>query len=128
MIITHPLSNFFSNLYNHSKAKKIQMCHPQSKFIVKIADLLIKEGFIGGYMLTKDQKIRVYLRNGSTGSYISKIKMLSTPGKRVYLNNSEIFGKNNIGLFILSTSVHGLISLADAKRLNCGGELICHIL
>lgn len=127
MIVTHTLSNFLSSLQNHSKAKKTQMYHPQSKLIINIVNLLIKEGYLRGYTITSNKKIIVFLKYKLHFNFIDKIKILSKPGKRNYINSSELYDLKTSGLFIISTSTRGVISLSEAKKFNCGGELICHI-
>jgi small subunit ribosomal protein S8 len=128
MAITHTLSDFLSSLSNHSKANKIKMCHPQTKIIQNLATVLASEGFTHGFQMSEDDKhIYIYLKQKQKVKYINKIEIVSKPGKRFYIKNAQISERCRSGTYIMSTSGHGLITTEEAKRLNCGGELICRI-
>ena len=58
---------------------------------------------------------------------ISGIKRISTPGLRQYVKSVNVPRvRNNFGLAILSTP-KGIISDRDARKLNVGGEVLCHV-
>lgn len=60
-------------------------------------------------------------------SVINEIKRVSTPGRRVYKNASEIKSfKNGYGTIIVSTN-KGVISNDEANAENVGGELLCTV-
>lgn len=127
MVSTHLLSHFLSNLQNHYKSKKIKMVFYQTKIINQLILLLIKEGFIRGFKILPDRKLLIFLKYDPTYNLIDKITIFSKPGKRVYIKNSWIFKqKKSTKLIIISTPL-GLMTLTQAKQLNCGGELICQI-
>lgn len=127
MVSVHILSNFLSNLQNHSKLKKTQMFFQQTKLIIQLATLLTNEGYIRGYKLLPNNKLIILLKYKSTSNIINKIKITSKPGKRLYIKNIKVFNTKNLyNISIISTSL-GLKTFDQAKKLNQGGELICQI-
>ena len=57
----------------------------------------------------------------------AEIKRISKPGRRVYSRALSIPKiQNGLGLAILSTS-KGVMSDAEARKNNLGGEIICRV-
>lgn len=127
MIITSTLSNFLSNLKNHCLSKKQVLKQKKTKQIIKIVDLLIKEGLLNGYYLSNNNIINILLKYNNQKPVINQIQLISKPGKRVYVKNKWILKNQKDSLFILSTQ-KGFLTHMDAQRLNLGGELICKII
>ncbi len=128
MIITDTLSNFFSKIKNGYLAKKYKITQYKSKQIINILNVLIKEGLIKSYQISKKNEniIYIYLKYNKNKSVIQQITKISKPSKRIYIKNKELFKIKKRGLYILSTS-YGVITDIQAKKLNLGGELICNI-
>jgi small subunit ribosomal protein S8 len=58
---------------------------------------------------------------------IREIKRVSTPGRRVYSKIRELPRHfNGLGISILSTP-RGVMSDAEARAANVGGEVICRV-
>jgi small subunit ribosomal protein S8 len=127
MIITDTLSNFFSKIKNGYLAKKNKTTQYKSKQIIKILNILIKEGLIKSYTFCKKNKniINIYYKYNNN-KIIYQIIRISKPSKRIYIKNKDLFKIKKKGLYILSTS-YGIITDLEAKKLNLGGELICNI-
>nr|YP_008475403.1 ribosomal protein S8 [Thraustotheca clavata]AGS55526.1 ribosomal protein S8 [Thraustotheca clavata] len=128
MIITDTLSNFFSKIKNGYLAKKYKINQNKSKQVINILNVLIKEGLIKSYQISKKNEniIYIYLKYNKNKAVIQQITKISKPSKRVYIKNKELFKIKKRGLYILSTS-YGVITDIQAKKLNLGGELICNI-
>ena len=127
MIITDTLSNFFSKIKNGFLAKKYKITQYKSKQIINILNILIKEGLIKSYKVSKKKNIiYIYLKYKNNISIISKIIRISKPSKRIYIKNKDLFKIKKKGIYIISTS-YGVITDLQAKKLNLGGELICNI-
>ena len=97
-----------------------------------IATILKEEGFIKDFEDYQEDN-RSYLllslkyMGKSRKSVISKIKRISKPGLRVYVNSKELPKVlNNLGIAILSTS-KGVMTNLKAKELGIGGEVLCYI-
>ena len=126
MIITHTLSNFLSNLQNHSMTKQLVMRHKKTKIIVHLLELFVQQGLIRGYRLLPQQQLLVYLKYNQNKPFLGKIQILSKPGRRLYVKNAWFNNNAKIGLYIVSTS-SGFLTHTQAKQLNVGGELICRV-
>lgn len=128
MIITDTLSNFFSKIKNGYLAKNYKITQYKSNQIIKILNILVKEGIIKGYSFShKDINIiNIYLKYKNDKPVISQIKRISKPSKRIYIKNKDLFKIYKRGLYLLSTS-QGIVTDLEAKKLNLGGELICNI-
>ena len=128
MIITDTLSNFFSKIKNGYLAKKYKITQYKSKQIINILNILIKEGLIKSYQISKKKNniIYIYLKYKDNKSIIHQIIRISKPSKRIYIKNKDLFKIKKRGIYIISTS-YGVITDLQAKKLNLGGELICNI-
>jgi len=128
MIITDTLSNFFSKIKNGYLAKKYKITQYKSKQIINILNILIKEGLIKSYQISKKKNniIYIYLKYKNNKSIIHQIIRISKPSKRIYIKNKDLFKIKKRGIYIISTS-YGVITDLQAKKLNLGGELICNI-
>ena len=123
MILTSTLSNFLSNLKNHSLSNKTILKQQSTNQILQLVKLLVREGYIKGYYLPTKNQIIVLL---STKRVIHKIQQISKPGKRVYIQNKWLYKNKTPDLYIIST-VQGFLTQNQALQLNLGGELICKI-
>lgn len=125
MIITDTLSNLFSKIKNGYLAKKSKIVQQKSKQSINILNILVKEGFIKSYKINSKNQLDIYLKYKKNKAVITEIKRLSKPGKRLYINNKDLY-KKKTGFYIISTS-SGIVTDLQAKKLNVGGELICKI-
>lgn len=123
MILTSTLSNFLSNLKNHSLSNKTILKQPTTNQILQVVKLLVQEGYLKGYYLPTKNQIIVLL---STKQVIHKIQQISKPGKRVYIQNKWLYKNKTPDLYIIST-VRGFVTQNKALQFNLGGELICKI-
>lgn len=126
MIITSHLSNFFSNLTNHSLARKTSFKQRSTHQIINVLKLLVHEGYINGYSISDNNYVTVLLKYINDRPSIEKINQFSTPGKRVYINNQWLYKNKTHQLYIISTN-QGVMTHNQAMQLNLGGELLCKI-
>ena len=128
MIITDTLSNFFSKIKNGYLAKKNKIIQFKSKQIINILNILIKEGLIRSYQISKKNKniIYIYLKYNNKKPIIQQIIRISKPSRRLYIKNKDFFYMKKRGIYLISTSL-GIFTSLQAKKLNIGGELICNI-
>jgi len=131
MSMTDPIADFLTRIRNGLKANKRWVDIPASKMKKRIAYILREEKYIDNFIFIKDgirEDIRVFLKYDREGRpVISNLERISKPGRRIYVNSSEIPRVlAGMVISILSTS-KGVISNKAAKRLNVGGEVICNI-
>ena len=125
MIITDTLSNLFSKIKNGYLAKKSKIIQQKSKQSINILNILLNEGFIKSYKINSKNQLDIFLKYKKKKAVLTDITRLSKPGKRLYINNKDLYKKKK-GFYIISTSL-GILTDLQAKKLNVGGELICRI-
>ena len=104
---------------------------PNSKFRIRILEVLKQEGYISDYKLLPDSNnkntLSVDLKYSNGLPVIREIKIISKPGRRIYAKADSIPKiQNGLGLAILSTS-KGIMTDNEARNQNVGGEIICRI-
>lgn len=90
-----------------------------------------REGYIKDYRVLGEQPkkptLEVFLKYSDTIPAISEIRRVSKPGRRVYAKADSIPRfYNSLGIAVLSTP-KGLLSDAEARQQNVGGEVLCQI-
>ena len=114
---------------NAMKYKTVEI--PGTKMTRAIADILTKEGFIGGYDVNKlavGEMLVVNLKySKSKERVITGLKRISKPGLRVYAKADEMPRVlNGLGIAIVSTS-EGLMTDKEARAKKLGGEVLAYI-
>ena len=131
MSISDPIADFITCIRNAAKAKKEAVTLPASKMKVQITEILKDERFITNFKVIEEGNkkfIRIYLRYlKGNRSAIKRIKKVSTPGLRRYVESKRIPRVlNGLGIIILSTS-KGIITGEEARKQKTGGEMICTV-
>jgi small subunit ribosomal protein S8 len=124
---TDLMGDVFTMVRNAIKAKKETVFVPYSKLVLKVCELLKKEGYIENFKeieLKNFRQIKIYLKYSGKGSIINEIKRVSKPGKRVYVGKHKIKPVlQGYGIAIISTS-QGLLTDREAREKKVGGEVI----
>ena len=127
---TDPISDMLTRIRNASLARKAEVALPYSKFKHNLADLLSKEGFLGGVKTegTQPKMLLIQMKYSEMGeAVISGIKRVSKPGQRIYLAADKLPRTNSgFGLTVISTS-RGLLTDKEARKARVGGEVVCQI-
>jgi len=103
-----------------------------SNTVVGILSVLEQKGYIEGFKEVEGENnkktVQVTLKyDDNDKSVINELKRVSTPGRRVYKNASEIKTfKNGYGTIIVSTN-KGVIANDEAHAANVGGEVLCTV-
>lgn len=130
MSLNDPISNFLTIIRNGSMVQKESVDVPASKMILRLLEILKEDGFIEDFQHMKTNvqgSYKVYLKYQGKQPSIIGLKRISKPGLRVYKMATEIPRVlNGLGIAILSTS-KGVISGKEARKMNVGGEILCHI-
>lgn len=126
--MTDPIADFLTRIRNAHLAKQTEVMVPYSKFKYALAQVLEKEGWITGLALPDGQKmIKILLKYDHGQPLIAKIRRVSSPGRRVYVNRERLPRvQNGFGMAIISTS-QGLMTDAQARKARLGGEIVCEI-
>jgi small subunit ribosomal protein S8 len=131
MTMTDPIADMLTRIRNGIQRRHESVEMPSSNMKVAIAKVLRDEGFIKGYQVLENRPFKVLrLDLQYTGKHVpvlTGIKRISKPGLRVYTKATEIprvYG--GLGVAVVSTP-KGVMSGRQARRLNVGGEVICHV-
>ena len=131
MTLTDPIGDMFSRIRNGQMRSLNSIDIPSSNFRQNILKILKNEGYIKDYYIEKSEKnkvnLKINLKYYEGDPVIKEIKRISKPGRRVYSRATSIPKvMNGLGLAILSTP-KGVMSDADARKNNVGGEIICRV-
>lgn len=130
--MTDPIADYLTRVRNAYLAKHKIVEIPASKVKMEITRILHEKGYILSYKLvegTPYNTIKIALKYHPTTrqAAIKKIRRVSTPGLRKYVNVEELPRVlNGLGIAIISTS-KGMITDKEAKEMNVGGEVICYV-
>lgn len=130
MSVTDPLGDLLTRIRNGQRAKKDSVLSPASKLRVRVLDVLQREGYIRGY--TQEQMgpaagVRIELKYFEGQPAIKHIARISKPGRRVYSGSQELPRvMNGLGITIVSTP-RGVLSDAEAREQNAGGEVLAEV-
>ena len=130
MSFSDPIGDMIARIKNSQlrNYKKIQM--PNSKFKVKIAEVLKNEGYIIDYKILSNDKIstlEINLKYNSGNPVISSIERVSKTGRRIFSSAQSLPKINNgLGIAIVSTP-KGVMTDIDARKQKIGGEIICRV-
>ncbi|MBP7948695.1 MAG: 30S ribosomal protein S8 [Verrucomicrobiales bacterium] len=126
-VLTDPISDFLTRWKNASRARKDEFTAPYSKMKAEIARILQEEGYIWNYEVDttgKHPQIKVKAKYHGNAPILNEVKRVSSPGLRRYVGVDEIPRVlNGMGIAILSTP-KGLMTGAQARKQNVGGELL----
>ena len=79
------------------------------------------------YSKNDKKNLNITLKYYEGKPVIEKISRVSKPGIRIYKSAEEIPVVNNgLGICIVSTS-KGVMTDKEARKNNCGGEIICYV-
>lgn len=131
MTMTDPLSDLLTRIRNGQRAGKNTVSTPASKLRSNVLEVLKREGFIRGYsehdVRTGLKEIKVELKYHEGAPVIREITRVSKPGRRVYSKIKDLSRVyNGLGISILSTP-RGVLSDAEARDANVGGEVLCQV-
>lgn len=131
MTMTDPIADMLTRIRNANTVGHITVEIPASNMKKAIAEILLNEGFIGGFEVIEDNKqgvIKVQMKYGAgKEKVINGIKKISKPGLKVYAKANEVPSVlGGLGIAIISTS-KGIISDKEARKLGVGGEVICYV-
>ena len=131
MSMTDPIADMLTRIRNANIARHDTTMIPASRLKEDVARILQDEGYIKSYKYLEDQKQGMLLislkYSGGKERVISGIRRISKPGRRVYVDKTDLPRVlNGLGTAIVSTS-RGVMTAAQCRRAGVGGEVICHV-
>ncbi|MDQ6779770.1 MAG: 30S ribosomal protein S8 [Candidatus Eremiobacteraeota bacterium] len=129
--VTDPVADMLTRIRNANIAHHERVDIPASRLKKEIAKLLKTEGFIKNFETVAAKPrdvIRLTLKYGDHRErVINGLQRISRPGLRIYSPKGDIPKcMGGLGLVILSTS-KGVMSGRQARRMNCGGEVMAFV-
>ena len=126
-----PLGDMLTRIRNGQHARKAVVPVPASNMRMRVLDVLKREGFIRGYSESEVRQgireLSIELKYSDGEPAIREVSRVSKPGRRVYSKIKDLPRfYNGLGIQILSTP-RGVMSDAEAREANVGGEILCRV-
>ena len=131
MAVSDPLGDMLTRIRNAQRARHTSCVAPASRLRANVLDVLKREGFIRGFSAEELRpgvaQLRIELKYNEGEPVIKEIHRVSKPGRRVYSRIKELPRVYaGLGVSILSTP-RGVLSDAEARAANVGGEVLCRV-
>lgn len=131
MSVTDPIADFLTRIRNGLQADHEAVDIPASKLKAELARVLREQGYIEDFSnepARVGEVLRVRLKyTEDRAPVISGMKRVSKPGRRTYVNHTEIPKVlGGMGTAIMSTS-RGVMTGHEARRAGVGGEVVAYI-
>ena len=131
MSLSDPLGDMLTRIRNAYGRKKSSVSTPASRLRARVLDVLKAEGYIRGYEEVTTEaghvELEISLKYFEGQPVIRELARVSKPGRRVYAGAKEIPRvRQGLGVSIVSTP-KGVMSDANARNANVGGEVLCTV-
>ncbi|WP_323037939.1 30S ribosomal protein S8 [Pararhodobacter sp.] len=131
MSMNDPLGDMLTRIRNAQMRGKTTVRTPASKLRAWVLDVLRDEGYIRGYenvvSAAGHPELSIELKYSSGEPAIREVSRVSKPGRRVYAGVKEIPQiRNGLGISVVSTP-KGVMTDANARAANVGGEVLCRV-
>jgi len=125
------IGGMLTRIRNGQMRGKSMVATPASKLRGWVLDVLADEGYIRGYEATTGvdghPAFDISLKYYEGTPVIREVKRVSKPGRRVYMGVKDIPSvRQGLGVSIVSTP-KGVMSDANARSQNVGGEVLCTV-
>ena len=131
MSLSDPLGDLLTRIRNAQGSRHASCVSPASRLRANVLEVLKREGYIRGYVAEELRpgisQLRNELKYTEGEPVIKEIHRVSKPGRRVYSKIQELPRVYaGLGVSILSTP-RGVLSDAEARAANVGGEVLCRV-
>jgi small subunit ribosomal protein S8 len=127
--MSDPISDMLTRIRNAGRALLPAVELPHSRMKESVAKILKTEGYVADVAVEGNaiKKLKIRLKYQGKKNVIEGIKRVSRPGLRRYVGSTEIPRVlSGMGVSIVSTP-EGVMTGAQAKKKNLGGELLCYV-
>jgi small subunit ribosomal protein S8 len=132
-MLSDPISDYLTRLRNALAAEHDEVEIPASKLKRELSRILKEQGYINDFAVEPGRigeviKLQLkYTDDRDRLPVIKGIKRVSRPGRRRYVDRSEVPRvQGGMGTAIVSTS-SGVMTGHDAKRQGVGGEVVAYV-
>jgi small subunit ribosomal protein S8 len=127
--MSDPISDMLTRIRNAGRALLPAIELPHSRIKENVANILKQQGYVTDVAVDGKplKKLKIRLKYDGKKNVIEGLKRISRPGLRRYVGATEIPRvRGGLGVAIVSTS-EGVMTDAQARKKNLGGELLCYI-
>ena len=129
MSFSDPVGDMLARIRNAQTRGRSTVRTPGSKLRRWVLDVMAREGYIRGYEVVESERgfteFEISLKYFDGMPVIRELRRISRPGRRVYAKVDKLPSvRQGFGIAIVSTP-QGVMSDADARQLNVGGEVLC---
>ena len=129
MSFSDPVGDMLARIRNAQTRGRSTVRTPGSKLRRWVLDVMAREGYIRGYDVFETEKgfteFEIALKYFDGMPVIRELRRISRPGRRVYARVDKLPSvRQGFGIAIVSTP-QGVMSDADARQRNVGGEVLC---
>ena len=126
-----PIADMLTRIRNSQMRGKSTVITPASKLRERVLEVMADERYIRGFEKTTGADghpaIEISLKYYEGEPVIRELKRVSKPGRRVYMGAQDIPQvRQGLGVSIVSTP-KGVMSDANARSANVGGEVLCTV-
>jgi len=130
-VVNDPIGDLIARIKNAASRGRSKVTTPASKMRARLLDVLADEGYIRGYHLVEKPgafpEFEIELKYFDGQPVIAEISRVSKPGRRVYSGAQDLPRvRNGLGITIVSTP-KGVLSDAEARTQNVGGEVLAEV-
>ena len=130
MSMTDPIADLLTRIRNAQLARKSEVNVAASRLKQAVVKVLKDEGYIADFRIAADggkSTMTIALKYYDGRPVIDRLERVSRPGLRIYRGKDElpkVLG--GMGTVIVSTP-KGVMSDANARAANVGGEVLCTV-
>jgi small subunit ribosomal protein S8 len=127
--MTDPISDMLTRIRNAGRALLPTVEMPHSRMKENLANILKQEGYVAEVTVEAGmpKTMKLKLKYNGKKSVIEGLRRISKPGLRHYVGATDIPRVlNGMGVAVISTP-EGVMTGAQAKKKNLGGELLCYV-
>jgi small subunit ribosomal protein S8 len=127
--MSDPISDMLTRIRNAGRALLPAIELPHSRIKENVANILKQQGYVTDVAVDGKplKKLKIRLKYEGKKPVIEGLKRISRPGLRRYVGATKIPRvRGGLGVAIVSTS-EGVMTDAQARKKNLGGELLCYI-
>ena len=130
MNLNDPVGDLITRIRNAQMRNRSKLVSPASTLRMRVLQVLKDEGYIRDFREVQNEahkEIEVELKYHEGAPAIQHLQRVSKPGRRVYSAVKDLrLVRNGLGISILSTP-KGVMSDAEARDQNVGGEILCRV-
>jgi len=127
--MTDPISDMLTRIRNAGRALLPTVQLPHSRTKENIAQILKSEGYLADVAVEGKgiKTIKLQLKYQGRKSVIEGLRRISRPGLRHYVGATKIPRvRGGLGVAVISTP-EGVMTGAQARKKNLGGEVLCYV-